>query len=307
MEIFTLLLIKLLPLYAIIAIGYIAGRTLNIEIKSIAALTIYVLTPIVVLGYMIQMDFKPIYIGIPLVTYFTATTLAFLWLKIAKRIYPDNRATLLTMCSVRGNAGYFGLPLVIALFPPELIGIYMFMLMGNIMFGNSVGYFIWMRGNLTVKDSLIKTLKFPGLAAFIIGLALNLYGYEIDPSTQTYWSYFKGAYIVIGMMILGLALSNVKTLTLSWRFISLAFIGKFVTWPLAAYTLIMIDQNLTTLFTNDIHQMFFILSIVPTAANVSAFAAQLNIKPEKAATTILLGTILALVSIPLMMAASGLF
>ena len=41
-----------------------------------------------------------------------------------------------------------------------------------------------------------------------------------------------------------------------------------------------------------------LITIVPPAANSVAFAAQLNIRPEKAATTVLLGTVLALFYIP---------
>jgi len=51
--------------------------------------------------------------------------------------------------------------------------------------------------------------------------------------------------------------------------------------------------------------LMLILSIVPPAANIAAFAAQLNVQPEKAATTVLLCTIFALFYIPFIVMISG--
>ena len=216
MDIFLLLLQKLMPLYVIISIGWVAGKIENVDIKSLAFLSIYVLAPITVIGYIMQMEFKPIYIGLPVLVYGACCLITFSILRFAKAVYPDNRSVLLTMCASRNNAGYFGLPLVIALFPPDLIGVYMFMLMGNIIFGNTVGYYIWMRGNMSGRESMMKVLKFPGLYAFIIGIVLNIRGVSLNNDTLTYWAYFKGAYIVIGMLIIGTALSRLNHLKISF-------------------------------------------------------------------------------------------
>ena len=53
--------------------------------------------------------------------------------------------------------------------------------------------------------------------------------------------------------------------------------------------------------------MLLIMSIVPPAANIAAFAATLDLNPEKAATTVLLGTIFALFYIPAVLVLSGLY
>jgi predicted permease len=52
------------------------------------------------------------------------------------------------------------------------------------------------------------------------------------------------------------------------------------------------------MFTIDIYHLIVLITIVPSAANVVAFSAQLNVQPEKAATTVLSGTIFALIYIP---------
>ena len=307
MEIFLLLFQNLIPLYFLIALGWVAGKLLDIDIKSIGALGIYVFMPIAVCGYIAQLDFKPIYAGLPIIVFFTISILALTWLTIANKIYPDYRANLLTMCATWGNIGYFILPLVIAFYPPELVGVYMFMMVGTIFYEATIGYYIWMRGNFDIKQSLKKVIKFPSLYAIIIGLSFNYLDYPFEGKLLTYWEYCRGAYIVIGMMIIGTALSKIQKFVIAPKFFSLAFLGKFIIWPLTTFTLIQIDIHALNIFDNTSHQMFFLLSTAPPGANIAAFAAGLNMNPEKAATTVLFGTLLALFTIPLMLALSGLF
>ena len=307
MDIFLLLFQNLIPLYVIIAAGYVIGKFLDVDIKSLGTLAIYVFMPIAVFGYVAKLDFKPIYIGLPILVYVTTTIMALAWRAIANRIYDDHRSVILTMCASWGNTGYFALPLVIVLFPPEVVGVYMFMMVGGVFYEATMGYYIWMRGNLNVRDSIKKALRFPSLYAVVAGLIVNFTGLGFSDQVQTYWEYCRGTYILLGMMIIGGALSLMPRLVIAPRFIGLAFLGKFIIWPMTAYALIMLDKLVLGIFDDVSHQMFFILSIVPPGANIAAFAAQLNMRPDKAATTVLIGTVLALFTVPFMLALSGLF
>ena len=99
-------------------------------------------------------------------------------------------------------------------------------------------------------------------------------------------------------MIVGAALSKIQAFTFCPRFVSLSFLGKFIVFPLVTFLFVWVDQTYVHFYARDIHHLLMILAIVPPAANIAAFAAQLNLQPERAATTILLGTLFALVYIP---------
>ena len=114
----------------------------------------------------------------------------------------------------------------------------------------------------------------------------------------TNWTYVKGAYVVIGMMIIGAALADTKKLVIDPKFVALVFSGKFLLVPMMGALFIWLDKTVLHWLVAELHQVIVIITIVPPAANVVAFAAQLNIRPEKAATTILIGTIFALFYIP---------
>ena len=156
------------------------------------------------------------------------------------------------------------------------------------------------RGAFDVKTSLKKLIRFPALYAIAAGFLVNQMGLEPPELFWTYWAYFKGAYVCMGMMIVGAALSNVERLVFGPRFMAFVFFGKFVAWPVLIYAFVAFDRAILQWYTPDIHNLMLIMSLVPPAANIAAFAAQMNLKPEKAATTILAGTVFALLYIPAM-------
>lgn len=301
MEIFFTLTLNLIPLYVIIALGFFAGRFLNADRNTLVNLVLYMFMPIVVFGFVVQLDLKPAYALLPVIIYTIHAIIGLSMLKLGKIVYNDPRANLLSMCTAMGNTGYFGLPLVLLLTKPEWVGVYMFMLLGGVLYEGTIGYYIAARGAFNVTDSLRKLVKFPAIYAISLALIINLSGTQLPDLFFTYWAYFKGAYVISGMMIVGVALSKVDKLMFSWRFNSLVFVGKFAAWPLLALSFIALDQNVLHIFEPEVRKLILVISLVPPAANIAAFASQFGVMPEKAATTVLAGTVFALFFIPLIL------
>lgn len=299
MTAFLSLFINLLPLYALIAVGYFAGRVLKADRQTMASLAIYVFLPVTVFGFVSNMEFKPSYILLPIFFCTISTITALSFYALGKRIYKgDSRANLMALCSAMGNTGYFGLPLVLLFFDADKVAIYIFMLLGLSVFEATIGYYIIARGNFSVKDSLMKLAKFPSIYAMAAALIVNAMDIELPEMFWTYWTHIKGCYVVIGMMIIGVVLGSMKTLAFDLKLTALVFIGKFLIIPLLGGAFIWLDSALLHMFTRDIHHLIVLITVVPPAANVVAFSAQLNVQPEKAATTVLAGTVFALFYIP---------
>src|SRR5215216_4583508 len=66
MEIFRSLFIRLIPLYFIVATGFLAGRKLKVDRDSVAKLVIYIVAPVVVFTNVSQIDLKPEYLAVPI-------------------------------------------------------------------------------------------------------------------------------------------------------------------------------------------------------------------------------------------------
>lgn len=298
MNVFFSLFFNLLPLYVLIGAGYFAARVLHVDRDSLATLAIYLFMPVVVFGFVADLDFKWSLTALPFLIYFMSAVVGLGFFRLGQWVFRDNQANLMAMCASMGNTGYFGLPLVLLFFDQDTVAIYIFMMLGGLVYEATIGYYIAARGHFDVRQSIIKLLRFPTIYAMAAGFMVNAAQIELPDLLWTYWGYFKGAYVVIGMMIVGAALARVQKFVFGPRFIALVFSGKFIVFPAFAFAAIAVDQHILHWFSGTIHDLVMMSAIVPPAANVAAFASKMNVQPEKAATTILIGTVFALFYIP---------
>jgi predicted permease len=102
------------------------------------------------------------------------------------------------------------------------------------------------------------------------------------------------------MMIIGMSITSFRGLAGNLRFTGLAFIGKFVVWPLTAMAFWWLDANVFGIYGAAVHKAMFLISITPIAANTVVIATLLDTAPRQAAGTVLLTTLFALMFIPVM-------
>lgn len=298
---FQTILIQLLPLYFCILLGFVAGRWLGVDRHSVAAMVFYLLLPMVILSGVMQTTITAGVLLLPVVLFFISSGLCVLMYALAGLKWNDSRRNILALSAGNGNTGYFGLPIAMMILPPEQIGIYVMALLGVTLYENSLGYFITARGQHTAKESLIKIIKLPSLYAFLLGLLLNLCAVEIPNILTPFVGHVRGAYSILGMMMIGLGLATLDKFRFDISFISTAFAAKFLVWPLVALGVIYLDINFLQIFSAPIHTALYIISIVPMAANTVVIATLLKAQPEKIAMAVLLSTIVALFSVPIML------
>ena len=300
MSLFFLILLKIFPLYLNVILGYVAAKSLQVQRESIATLLIYILGPIVVFSATLSVKINFAIAMIPIFLYIFCSLIAFLALFIWGKSWNNPTGNILAFSAGTGNTGYFGIPLAVIFFPPTLADIYIFAVLASLLYESTTGFYVTAKGNFTVKESLVKISKLPILYAFVLGLCLNIIGLEIPETLSAYTSQFKGAYGILGMMMLGMGLIGLKGKEDNWdkKFITITFIIKFIFWPLAMLFFIYIDKTFLQILNNDLYKVLFLFSIVPLAGNSVTLAVLLNAKPEKTALTVFLSTLVSVLSIP---------
>ena len=240
MTIFTLLITNLFPLYIIIALGYIGGRYMQLNLESIARILIFMLQPIVAFGAVSRIDFQPEYLALPFVIAGASAVIAVSSHVLSRKIFSAKRSCLIGMASASGNTGYFGLPVIMALFGPDAIGIYLMINLGIQISESTLAYYLGARGEHTVTESLKRVFRLPSIYAMALGLLVNFTGLNLPDIFYTYWDHATGAWIIFGMMLIGIALGKTAPLQFNWRLN--AWLGgvKFIVWPLAVLSLITI-------------------------------------------------------------------
>lgn len=295
-----LLLTNLIPLYILIAMGYAGARYLDVNLHSMAMIAIYFISPIVVFGAMTQIEFQPEYFLLPVLLFFISALIGIGAYVLARKFFESALANLIGMSSTNGNSGYFGLPVVLALFGPSAVGVYLMMTTAIELSTNTVGYYILARGNFSIKDSLKKVATLPPLHGLILGLIWNFAALPVPDIFMVYWERFTGAWIVIGMMLIGVALGKQAFFRINWALLGWMISIRFVFWPAVMVGIVMLDRVALNFYDTQIHTMLIILGIIPHAANAVAFAAQLKVCPEDTATVVLVSTCFALFYFPVM-------
>ena len=197
------------------------------------------------------------------------------------------------------NTGYFGLPVAISLFGPDIAGLVLLAVLGCVLYEVTFGFFMIARGNYTLNESIHKLIKLPAIYAFALAVILNFSGFNPTQGILDFSTLFRGSYTVLGMMLIGLGLSEISVYKFDIKFLTITFIAKFIAWPLVMLSIIYLDNSIFNFFTTEIHNVMLLLSIVPMAANTVAYATELKVHPEKAALAVILSTIFALFFIPI--------
>lgn len=299
MGIFLTLIAKLIPLYLIIFLGFIAGKYLNAKKETLASLLIYIIAPVIIFNGVVTTKINISSLSLPVLFFLLACFSSIVFYKLAKYIWKDTTSNILGFTAGTGNTGYFGLPVAYAIFSQDLIGLVVLSILGFVLYENSLGFFITARGHHTVKESLMKVLKLPTIYAFFLGLLVNLSGVHLGQIYTDMISSFRGAYTILGMMIIGLGLSGITSYKLDIKFTGVTFLAKFLWWPLLIYGVIIADSQIFNLYDASIHKIMILMATVPLAANTVAFATELKAQPEKASMAVLLSTLFALFYIPL--------
>jgi predicted permease len=298
LDLFFKLIVQIIPLLCLIGVGFYAGRKLDMNMHSMGMLSIYILSPFVVCVSLMQVDLKPSYIAVPIFLFFVTTALSFLAKKFGQKCLDKPYQPLMPLLGGTANTGYFGIPIVTALLGPAAIGIYMLFNMALLITEVTSSYYLSARGHMSVKDSLKRVLKLPPLYGVIIGVFLNILPVPLPTIVHIYWTHATGAYIIIGMMLIGVGLSKLPSLHINLKFTGLIFLHKFIIWPAVFIALIYIDKNYTYWLNSDAYLMLFLISICPLPANAVAYAVQLKLPAEETAAAILASTLLALIYVP---------
>jgi predicted permease len=299
MNIFFTLLGKLIPLYIIIGLGFVAGKYLDVKKESIAPLAMYIISPMIVFNAALTTTITIRILTLPMLMFIISCIICITFFFLGRFVWHDTTRNILAFTAGDGNTGYFGIPVAIILFSPSLVNIYIFGSLGLSLYENSLGFFITAKGHYTAQECLLKIAKLPSLYAFLIGLLFNILRLHLGGIYADTISKFQGSYTILGMMIIGLGLASIVDYKFDFKFIGLSFFSKFLVWPALIALVIIINNTILRIYDPNIYKVMILLSIVPLSAFTVVLATQLNVHPEKASLAVLLSTLFALFYIPL--------
>jgi predicted permease len=286
-----------------VGLGFWVGKHLKLHRETIAQLLIYAVVPGVILSSILSSELQSRWLVIPLALIPLCCLMALLSQILSRKLLGEGPLTsVIAFSGGDTNSGYFGLPVAVILFGPEITSLMIFFFVSFIIYENTLGFYLLARGNFTVSQSLRKLRKLPGLYAFATALLLSHLGVRVTGFWQEYGNYFRGTYTVLGMMLIGIGVSSFDY-SMVWKdrrnlkFLSLIFAVKHLLWPVVSWGFVMWDQTSLGMFTDREHQVMMLVSLTPLAANTVAFTSLLGVEPERSAFAVLVSTLLSVGSL----------
>lgn len=290
------LFVKVGLLVSIALVGWVAGKKLSLSARDISAVLVYVISPCVIFFSIVQSPADFAFFRYSVASFLVSSLLAGLAWCLAGFVWSDSRRNLFSFAAGTGNTGYFALPLIFALFSEKTAAVAVFMIIGVNLYEFSVGYFVGAKGRFDNRECLRKLFSLPVLYAAAAGLAFKSMAVPLHDSVEDLSDHFRGAYSVLGMMVIGMTLSTFSRFRCDWKFCSLALLWKHMAVPLLAMGCVQwLGVN------DDLARVAVVLLAAPMAANVVVIANQLDVHPEIAASTVMASTLLAIVSVPVTM------
>lgn len=300
MAIFTIVFFKTISVLLSVVIGFLAGRYSKVERDSIASLLFYFISPIVFFAIPASTTLTLSALSVTVVVFFIATLLSIFSYYFFGRYWLDHTRNIIALSAGAANGGYFMLPIAATLFDDYVLSIYMMAVIGINIFESSVGFYICARSFANSSESILKVVKLPILNGFLLGCLFSFAGFTLPDFLDDFIYNMRGAFSILGMVMVGLALSALQKFEIDIKFTLATFMAKFLFYPLGVNIFILLDKFVLGWYDENYYNALRLLSTAPMAANVIVIASLQKFYPEKVATTVFLSLLFGVVYIPVM-------
>jgi predicted permease len=235
-DLFPIFANNILPIMLISLAGFVLGRSMNIDTRSIGRVSFYFFNPVLVFSILIG-NKLPISEMLSTAVFAMLVTigsgLIALLGGLAFRFDKKTQISML-LTSMFANNGNYGLPLIAFAFGDKALSHASLYFVFASLITNTVGIFIASMGKMTVNQALSGIFRIPTIYAVMLALVIN--GLEISmplPVERTV-GILTGAGVPVMILLLGLELSNMKW-TNSFKALGLSASVRLLAGPLLGF------------------------------------------------------------------------
>lgn len=287
------------------ACGFILVKAKKAEpahAKSISAFLLYICSPCMVINAFSEMEYSAESFA-KIAEFFVAALavevvfFAILYVVLHKK-FENAKYRIFSIGSVLGNVGFFGLPLVKALFPGDKLApcycIAYVVAMNLVVF--TVGVFMITQDKKYIS---LKSVVFnPTTAALVIALPIYFFKISLPTPISGAVSLLGNATTAICMLVLGMRLASVSLKKVfSAPFAYAVSISKLVVFPIFAYLCVIF----LPFFDGIAKTTMLVLSATPSAAFILTLSEMHGKEQELSANVVLISTILSIITLPLLL------
>jgi predicted permease len=288
-ELLTTFANNLLPIFLVSGAGFLLGKFLTVDSRSLGRVVFYVFSPLLVFDLMIKskLNLQQAFTTVA----FTASViavmglLAFLLGKLFRLERPYLLAVILTVAF--GNTGNYGLPLVKFAFGDNALAVASLFYVTTTILFNTVGVVIASLGHMDLKSALLGLFKLPIIYGVTLALLIKGIGIQLPlPVSRTIEIAANGA-IPVMLILLGLELTRIQW-SHNFRALGLGVLTKLLIAPLVG----LLFASLFGL-EHTARQGSVLEASMPAAVAITVVATEYKLEPSLVTAIVFLGTVLS--------------
>ncbi|MHA6259700.1 AEC family transporter [Sporosarcina sp. CAU 1771] len=288
----------IIPILIMIGIGAILQRKFVFNLRAVSNLITYCLMPAAVFINLYETQIELIVLA-EIIGYLLLFSLCLMIISslLSKVFKLDNENSAIFKNSVvLINSGNYGIPVSQLLFQANPIGISIQIIV--MVFQSIITYTYGLYNLISASKSgleiLRELLKLPIIYAMMLGGLLKALNINVPEFILIPISHLANAFLAIALILLGAQLAQIKINTMLNKMVILSSLGRLVVGPAVALLLIFIMG-----LDGVIGQSLLIASSFPASRNSSTLAFEYDIRPELAAQTVLVSTLLSSITVTL--------
>lgn len=285
----------ILPIFIVMAIGYILQRKFHMHVPTLAKINMYYVVPAFIFVKLYSIAISPVLFGKVFLFFIILVIILFLLSSLTARFIGlhNGKKTTFTNSTIFFNSGNYGVPVNDLAFrgDPFAMSIQVIMLTLQNIAVFSYGIFSLQSVKIGKLKAMLGYFKMPVLYGMLAGLLLNYTNTPIPPFIWVPANYIADAMVGIALFTLGAQVAEIDIKAgLNKVYYSLAI--RLLVGPAVAF-LIIILVGIEGIFA----QALFIASSMPTAVNSAIIAKEYDNYPDFAAQIVLFSTVFCSITV----------
>lgn len=307
MNIFLFILTNnIIPIFALIALGFYASKKFELNINTLSKLIFYVFAPCFIFVYLYKTDIHIEMMKVMVIAFMILGTNMIIAALVSRiRGYSEGMKNAFANSIMFYNSANIGIPLITLVFSSEpfvingetpylnlaLAAQIMVLTVQNIS-TYTIGFMNAGKANTQWKDTFIKVFRMPTIYAILLAFVFKALPYDF--TSFPLWSslnYASNALVSISLIALGVQLARTHVKLSDGDIYLSSFIRLLIGPILAAIFIYLLGME------GIIAQVIMISSSVPTAVNTALIAIEYDNHPDFASQAVMASTLMSAVSL----------
>jgi len=289
MELFSIFVQNILPIFLVAGVGFLLVRYLEADVQTLSRVTLHVLTPCLVFNILVTSDLSAGEFGrLTLLALGTILGIGVIARIVARALKLDRVMTsAFTVVVMFANGGNYGLPLTLFVFGQEALVRATVYFVISLVLTYTLGIFLASSGRRSLGEALSSVLRIPNIYAAVAAVVVIVAGVAPPTFVMRPIKLLSDAAIPVMILVLGMQLEQAV------KPASLRLVGLATGLRLAVSAVLGILLAQVLGLSGAARQAGVLQSAMPVAVGTTILAVEFEVEPTFVTSVVFLSTILS--------------